>query len=204
MTEPTLREQALAAFVQATAGPDITHITQRGRDQDARFTITLRDGRDIHIGTIDTLWSQAKLARALAVTTGTVIQPLKPAEWRTAIAALIHHAVQVHETPDETGQAILRDWIAAYAANAAETRDDSAILKEPFTHDGHLHIYAQGLARYIRRESGDKVNLADLYATLADLGFHRAKINVRSSAGTRSSVSYYRGPQSILDPEDHE
>lgn len=60
------------------------------------------------------------------------------------------------------------------------------------------------LRRYEGRGSGDKVNLADLYATLADLGFHRTKINVRSHAGTRSSVSYYRGPQSILDPEDQE
>lgn len=199
---PDQRDLAINAFVQATAGPDITRITQRGRDQDARFTFTLRDGRTIHIGTIDTLFSQAKLARALAVTTGTVIEPLKPAEWRQCIAALIHYAVEVHETPDETGQAILRDWIAAYAANAAETRDDSAILKEPFTHDGHIHIYAQGLARYIRRESGDKVNLSDLYATLADLGFTRTKINIKASAGARSSVSYYRGPLAILDQDE--
>lgn len=198
---------ALGAFADLLHLPPLAGLAQRGRDPEtARYTLALQDGRTVRIGTIKILWSQAELARVLAVTLGIVPPSIKADDWRNAIAALIRHVVDVEETPGETFEDAVREWAIAYGHQATTDRDGAARRGDPFHDDGDIHLTAGGLARYIRREYSEQVRLADLRQALVDVGFERITIRYdRNPKGTgderkRSSTSYYRLALIDLDP----
>jgi hypothetical protein len=198
----SLRADTLEAFAELTKIEDINRVVQRGRDpQTARYTFEFTDGREIRIGTINTLWSQTELGKVFAVTIGQVILPCKPNDWRTAIAALIAHATDVIETPDETYEATVLDWLKRYAAHATTDRDGAATNGAPYIDDARLHVSASDLARYVRREYSEQVKLHELRQALADLGFERVTIHyVRGTTDNpvRSSTSYYQAPLTAI------
>jgi hypothetical protein len=198
---PTKRQQALEAFndiIGVEANNRIASIVQRGRDpQSARFTFTLTDGRVIRIGTIDILWSQPQLGKVVAVTMSASLIPVEPKDWRIAIAMLVRHVIEVEETPGETLEDTVADWLQRYAGHASTDRDGAATTGAPFIHDGYLHINASDFAKYIRREYTEQIKLGDLRQALADLHYERCAINYVRGTGNnakRSSTSYYRAP----------
>jgi hypothetical protein len=190
------RHQALEAFGQLTGVTGISRLVQRGRDpQTARFTLELDDGREVRIGTIDNLWSQTQLAKVVAVTMSSVLMPCEAKDWRIAIGALIVHATDVEETPGETLEDAVADWLERYAGNATTDSDGAAATGAPFIEDGHLHVNASDLAKYIRREYTEQIKLHDIRQALADLGYERRAVNYVRGTGNnakRSSTSYYR------------
>lgn len=197
------RARALDAFndiIGAEGANRIAAIDQRGRDpQTARYTFTLVDGRVIRIGTIDTLWSQPQLGKAVAVTMSASLIPVDPKDWRVAIAMLVRHVIDVEETPGESLEDAVADWLERYAGHASSTdRDGAAATGSPFIDEGHLHINASDFARYIRREYTEQIKLTELRQALADLGYERHAINYVRGTGhnaKRSSTSYYRAPE---------
>lgn len=195
------RTTALEAFndiIGVDGDNRIQRILQRGRDpQTARFTFTLADSRDIRIGDIDTLWSQPKLGKVVAVTMSASLIPVEPKDWRVAIAMLVRHVIEVEETPGETLEATVADWLERYAGNATSDRDGAAGAGAPFVDEGHLHISASDFAKYIRREYTEQIKLNDLRLALADLGYQRRTVHYVRGTGknaSRSSTSYYRAP----------
>lgn len=195
--------ETLAAFAIACGLPDIARITQRGREPDtARYTIEFTDGRSVRVGTIKTLWSRVELSKALAVTIQRVIAPMKPAEWNEVVGALIMHGIDVEETPDESFQDTVREWLSRYADRATNgngnSHQEAASIRAPFIRDGELHVSATEFAKYVRREySESSIKLPELRQALSDLGYAATHISFdrgRGATKTRSSASYYRGP----------
>jgi hypothetical protein len=197
-----MRNDALHAFAEVIGLPQLDRVIQRGRDpQTARFSFILDGGTEIRIGTIDTLWSQAQLCKVLAVTAGVVPLPCKPNDWRTSIGGLVRHAVDVHETPDETFEETVRDWVKTYAQRATTDQAGAVPRREPFTRDNELYLTASSFAKYVRREYSELLRLPDLRQALADLGFHTTPISYDRPSGNgrdRSSVSYYHAPLTAL------
>lgn len=187
------RAATLEAFATLLGLPPLARLAQRGRDpESARYTLELADGRSVRIGTIRVLWSQTELARVLAVTLGCVPPVLDRESWRNAIGALIAHAVDVDEAPGERFEDAVREWLLVYAEHATGDREGAAPRGLPFCDDaGVLHVAANALARYIRREFSEQVKLTELRQALADLGFERCNVSYAKRGG-RSSTSYYR------------
>lgn len=195
-----LRTATLDAFATLIGVPPLARLAQRGRDPEtARYTLALRDGREVRIGTIRVLWSQTELARVLAVTLGCVPPVIERDSWRTAIGALIAHAVDVDEAPGERFEDAVREWLLVYAEHASGDREGSAPRGMPFCDGGVLHVAASGLARYIRREFSEQVKLSELRQALADLGAERCNVSWSRRGGGRSSTSYYRVELELLE-----
>jgi hypothetical protein len=203
-----LRTEVTDAFCTLTGLPDIDHVAQRGRDPaTARFTLHLTDGARVPVGTIETLWSQAKLAKVMAVITGRIVKPCKPTDWRNAIGALIMHATEVHETPEELLDARARDWLAQYLAGAATTdRDGAAGRREPFTDNGDIWVHADHFARWLRREYSEQVPVADVRLAPTEISFVADRVQYNSSGSgkerRRTTARYYRAPADVLERED--
>lgn len=200
------RAATLAAFQALTGLHDLQTVTQRGRDPEtARFTLHFAGDTTIRIGTIKVLWSQAELAKVLAVAIGRVPFAVKPNDWKAAIGALFADVVDVEETPDEAFEDTVREWLGRYADRATNGNSDhaeAAAARAPFIKsDDHgrpeLYIAATELAKYIRREYSETVRLPELRQALADLGYRTAHVSFdrgRGATRRRSSASYYVGP----------
>lgn len=197
------RELAASSFSQLLDIPLISRLIQRGRDPDlARYTLELADGQTIRIGTSKILWSQAELGRVLMVAIGCVPITVSTKDWRNAIRALIVNCTDVEETPDETFEATVTEWVRAYSTRATTDRDGAAPNGQPFTDNGDLYITANSLAKYVRREYSEQLRLHDLRQALRDIGFEQATIHYARKTGKttkRSSTSYYRIDQNTLD-----
>ena len=198
------RELAASSFSQLLDIPLISRLIQRGRDPDlARYTLELADGRTIRIGTSKILWSQAELGRVLMVTIGCVPITVSTKDWRNAIRALTVHCTDVEETPNETFEATVAEWVAAYSSRATTDRDGAAPNGQPFTDAGDLHLTANSLAKYIRREYSEQIRLHDLRQALRDIGFVQTTVHYTRKPGRgpakRSSTSYYKISHNTLD-----
>jgi hypothetical protein len=149
--------------------------------------------------------SRAKINRVLAVTTGRLVKPCKPAEWEDAIANLIEYGTDVEETPGEAFEDTVREWATSYLAGATNDKEGAAAAGSPFRENGHVYIGANGLAKYVRREYSETVKLHDLRQALTDIGFERETIYYSRGRGdqkVRSSTSYYRCATTTLEPQD--
>lgn len=205
-TPGQLRAGALQAFNQETGLHDLTGIGQRGRDPDtARFTLHFAGGVDVRIGTITTLWSQAELAKVLAVAIGRVPLAVKPADWRAIIGLLVAHVVDVDEAPDEAFEASVRDWLARYAERAVNGNTDhteAAALRAPFTKlteagENELYVSATEFATAIRRQWDPHIKNNEIRTALSDIGYqvtHISYYHGHNGNKTRSSASYFHGP----------
>lgn len=206
MTSPH-RQTAAQAFSTLLELPAIDRLVQRGRDpQQARYTLHFADGSTVRIGTIQILWSQTELSKVLAVTIGRVPFAVDAKDWRAAIRALINHCTDVEETPGETFEATVAEWVRAYSSRASSDRDGAAPGGDPFTDAGKLYVTASSLAKFVRREYGEQVKLYDLRVALRDNGFeqetvHYTKNTAGRGAPKRSSTSYYSAPMRLVDPE---
>jgi hypothetical protein len=198
------RTQALNDFVTATGSADFTRLIQRGRERDATYHMELTDGRTIKLGTIDTIWSQAELARTLAVTTGRVIRTIKPPKWRDLIAVLIMAATDIDDDPADNQLETTREWLRLYLARATPiTRDQAATNRLPFTETDALHIHPEHFARFIRTEIGENIRLKDIRSQLHDAGYRARKItfNRDGNRDQRTSAIYFAGPGPDDTPE---
>lgn len=200
-----LREEATDVFCALTGLPDIERVIQRGRDPvTARFTFELADGTKINIGTIETLWSQAKLGKVMAVAAGRVVRPVKPADWRNTIGGLILHATDVEETPHEALADRALDWLEQYlSGDATGDRDGAIPFRRPFARDGEIWVHAEHFARWLRREYSEQIPVADIRIALTDLGFKAARIDYDKDGDSgerkRTTARYYRAPRAILE-----
>lgn len=203
-----LRAATLHDFTKHTGLP-LERITQRGRDpESARYTIHLTNGTKVRVGTIKILWSQAELAKVLAVAIGLVPLAVAPKEWRALVGTLVSNVVEVEETPDEAFEETVRDWLSTYASRATPDQDgEAAALRQPFLRDNWLHLTAGDLAKYIKRDQGEQVTLTEIRQALADLGFEPVRIHYirgRGDQATRTTASYYRAPLAVVARLDNE
>jgi hypothetical protein len=204
------RQRAAELFSILLEIPQISHLVQRGRDpEQARYTLVFADGRAVRIGTIKILWSQAEMGKVLAVTLGCVPLSVDAKDWRNAIRAIIVHCTDVEETPDETFEATVADWVRAYANRTATSRDreGAAPSGEPFLEEGKLFITANSLAKFIRRDYSEQIKLYELRSALRDIGFQQETVHWRRATAGRaksksSSTSYYSVDQDTIDGEE--
>lgn len=202
------REEALAIFRDATGLEELQGVIQEGRNPDtAVYTLDFGPGQRVRLGNVDTLWSQATFAKRL-LPAGYGPESVKASEWRPIIQSLVLHAAEVRESPDDTYESTVLDWLRAYTSRASSDRDGAAPNGEPFIDGDTLHVTATDLARYVRREYSETVKLAELRQGLRDLGFEQHTVRYRISAGKNShrssSTSYYRASLSTLDAGDEE
>jgi hypothetical protein len=190
------REEVLARFSRATGIPSLTRVTQRGRDLDtARYTLHLDDGRQIRIGTLDRLWSRTEMAKLMLATCGIIVTRCKAADWQDAISVLIARGVDVEEITGEAFEDSVREWLDSYLATHPPSQDraGAATQQLPFTEGDQVHVAASHLAKYIRREYSENVQLRPLREALSDLGLQRQTIYYEKRSGKRTSASYYVG-----------
>ncbi len=196
------RGAALAAFSAKTGLPAIERVQQRGRDPElATFTFEFADGREVRVGTIKTLWSQTEMTKVFAVAIGLPPAPLSREDWNKVIRVLMVHAVEVEETPGETYEDTVRDWVKRYQRRAVKDADGAAAGGRPFTKDDDLYVSANDLALYVRREFSEQIKIHELRAALRDIGFERITVNYRTheTDSGQSTASYYRLPIAILE-----
>lgn len=192
--------KALDAFRTFTGLP-VESVKRTGHERvTMRYTFTLDDGRELRVDD-RTLWSRTEFAREAVSKLKTPVETCEAAKWQAAVEALIIHTVEVSATPGERWEDVVSDWVGSYATGATSDRDGAAAAGAPFIADGMLHIKAEKLAVYIRREQVEQVKLHELYQALRDLGFERTHVNyVRGRDSLRTSTSYYRAPLEALEP----
>lgn len=188
-----LRELTLEKFAIALQLTPLQRLVQHGREPaTATYTIEFADGASVRVGTIKTLWSQAELARVLAVTIGHVPPPLEAGDWRAVIGALINHATDVQDITGESFKDTVSEWLTDYLDTGALDADKNGAAGQglPFRDNGHVHVSASHLAKYIRREHSESTTLPELRQALRDIGFERQTIFYQR-AKRRASRSYY-------------
>lgn len=197
------RDNVLHAFRTLTGLPVHT-LTRAGTDRATMvYTFTLDTGEQLRVDD-KTLWSPTEFLRAATIGYGRHVQTAKPATWQVAVQALLIHATDVTDTPGETFADAVLEWVRAYTDRATTDRDGAASSGAPFIEDGCIHVKADKLAIYIRREQVEQVKLTELYQALRDNDFERKTVRyVRSKGknGVSSSASYYRAPLKILDED---
>lgn len=201
------RTQILEAFAGFCHLDDLQRVRQFGRDvRTARYSLELDDQRLLHVGTIDTFISRTKLENLLVVACGAYIDPMKPAEFRNMVLAVIRHATDVEEPAGEKLSDRLADWLDQYTRGATGDSQGAAPTRSPFREGDEIYVHADNLARWLRREHLEQVTVADLRAGLKDLGFSYARVtyNAAGSGATRkrTSTSYYHGKLPNADAED--
>lgn len=191
--DPATPSGARAMFADALKLPPIERIIQRGHDTASAVYLIHFDGGRLARLRPDDLYSQAGLAKALMVQLGVMPEPVKPAEYRTALAGLLlAGAIEQVRMDDEGLTGSLDGWMHTYLDHAGSDRDTACAAGEPFTEDGRVHVRAEHLAGWIRREFREQVKLSELRGALLDLGYERRSINYRRKK-VRSTISYYVG-----------
>lgn len=194
------REDALDYVVTKTGLTGLLAIRQRGTGADATYTLLFDTGEEIRVGDAGALLSQATLDKLL-FPTGRALPTIKRADWKAVTVAMLAIR-EIIEVQGERFEDALAEWIEGYAAHATRTDRDGAIAaRQPFIEDGRLHIFASGLAKYIRREYSEQVREPELRQGLAELGYVWAKLNYRKPDGSRSSSGYYVQAQSETPAE---
>jgi hypothetical protein len=204
MSENGKRAIATGEFARMLDLDPITRLTQRGRDpQTAVYALEFSDGQVVRIGTIKVLWSQTEVHKVLAVALGKVPYSVEQRVWRKGIRAMVNFGCDIIETPGESFEDTVRDWVATYAQGASTDRNGAAGAGMPFIEEGKLHVQAQNFAKYVRRELLEQVKLSELYQALRDIGFERCNVNYvregRKMSLHRTTASYYRAPLGALD-----
>lgn len=192
------KRDVLESFAALCHLDDLVSVKQLGRDhRTARFTLCFASGRDVHVGTIDTFTSRAKLENVLMVACGAWVEEMKPAQFRKMIAAVIHHATDVEEAQDQLLAERVVDWLDEYTRSVAKSADDAVARRLPYKDAGKLYIHAESFGRWLRREYSEAIPSSDIRAALRDLGFTVTKVSYNASGSgasrKRTSASYYRG-----------
>lgn len=197
--------EALKRFSHLLGIPEVSRIVKRGRDPTtARFTIEMADGRQARIGTAKTLASQAELGRALFVAIDVYPDKVKAGDWHAMLRGLsTTGAIEVEEIQGERFEDTVSEALTDYLDSTAldVDKDGAAAQGAPFRDNGHVHVSAQHLARYMRREHSEQVGLGDLRQALTDIGYERKTIMYRR--GKRPcSRSYYVADAEPPSPDD--
>lgn len=200
----TVRGMALTAFRKVTGLP-VASVKQVGRDPEtAKYTVTLDGGADVRVGSIDNLWSNAEFTKRCLVAAGRGVRACKPADWRNVIEVLVMHATEVIDTPGESFEDGVLEWIREYASSATVDAAGAKPAGLPFTGAGTLYVKASELRTYIVRKHNEQIVRKELLAALRQLGFKQVTLNYTRKSGRgeiRSTVSYYHGPLTLLDGE---
>lgn len=194
MSDAAQRIEALARFARLTGLPDIGRIVQRGRDHDtARYTVELVDGRQIRLGTIKAMWSQAEFSKVTFVALGIVPDRVKPAEWQAVLGGLAQSGgIDIEEVQGERFEDTVEEWLGRYLDTAALATDQDGAAAQglPFREGDDIYVSAGHLARFVRREFAEQVKLPELRTALTDLGYSRQTVMYKRGR-RRSSTSYY-------------
>lgn len=193
------REEALAYIVGKTGLTGLLAIRQRGTEN-ATYTLLFDTGEEIEVGDAGALLSQASLEKVLWPA-GRALPTIKRADWKAVTVAMLAIR-EVIEVQGERFVDMLAEWVEGYAAHATRTDRDGAIAaRQPFIDDGRLHIFASGLAKYIRREFSEQVKEGELRLGLSELGYEWERLNYRKPDGGRSTSGYYVQTQSDTPAE---
>lgn len=199
------RDRILELYAEITGLPRIARVAQRGRDPEtARYTFEFVDGRSVRIGSADVLWSQTRLGRLFGVTIGHVFPLIDRVDWHNAVAALVTHAVEVEEAPDQALTDHALDWLEQYLAGAGTSDADGAVdRREPFHSGEDVWVHAQHFARWLNREYSERIPTSELRTALVDLGFEPCRVQYNSN-GTgktrkRTTARYYRAPLRLIE-----
>lgn len=190
------RATVIQAFAASTGVPPFTRVLQRGREPaTARFSLELTDGRIVHLGTVEALFSPTRFANAILVTTGYVLDQIKAADWRASLNAVVAHCVDVVETPDETLAERVADWLEQYSRGASSDKEGALSQRLPFVDASHLHVSAEHFRRWVGREYQETLTAHEIRTALADNGYHTVTISYdatgRGNTRQRTSTSYY-------------
>lgn len=195
MTQPTLRQQSVAAF-EGVTGVTIAGLRQTGREIDtATFTLVLSDNTLVPIGPAERLWSRAQTSRALAVAAGVTLAQCKAVEYEVAINAVVCHAcdIEAHEQDSLAGR--VADWLDQYLRGVTPHKERAAPRREPFIDEDYTYVAAGNLTRWIRREYMDSVPEHHIRHALGTLGYSQLAVNYTPDGAKRTSASYYRLPR---------
>lgn len=199
VADETTPRSVLLSAASKTIGLEISRVTQTGREQ-AQYGIILSDGRDITLGTIETLFSQMKTRARIGEAINVVIEQVKAGEWFTVGTALVRSA-EVVEPEDSTPRGQLMEWLRLYLKNGVQWRDDDwaeALRRsEPFIRDERLHIHTGHFVRYLKLSLFEDVELPRLRHNLRSAGFLYKKVSGRLDIGV-VCLGYWSAPDAIL------
>lgn len=196
-----MTRQEVCAGIEALLGvPGIARFLQFGRERDsARMAVQFDDGRTIHLGGADVLFSQAEFGKAIMLNLGIVPQRLSTKDWAMTLGHIFTACVDVEEDPDSGLVGRVREWLRVYAQDAVERDGEVIGAREPFTHEGATYVFAESLRRHVRAILLETVSADEVRTGLRLLGCDRQTISYsRPGSAGHSTASYYRVPSDVI------
>jgi hypothetical protein len=187
--DPVYKEQRekCLTHIGSLFGIKVASITQYGRE-DARYRMTLSDGRDFPIGNVNTLTNQRLFINRMLQETG--IRPgLTQKQWGALIKSMLF-IMDVSEDDSIRMKSRMIEWMIGYRAGACEVMEVSG-QDEPFLHKNSFYLRWENFKQYLTfvrfvRDITD----SEIKENLKVIGFKRKSINIAIS-DQWTTKSYY-------------
>jgi hypothetical protein len=190
---------AAITFLQEKLGIPLTAVIKRG-EEDARYSFQLEGGREIEIGSANTLLNHPRQVRAkLFEVSGLAMKNLKDAEWRR-IANMFRAVLIYIPIEDSSRVTQIREWVRGYLEAAGLGEFPRALVDNaPVVEDGTVYVHQATLRRYIITHWMERVESQDVRSWLSEAGFTVVTKSGRI-AGKPMSRSYWKAAESTLTP----
>ena len=153
------------------------------------------DQGDVTIGKVDFLTSQTRFSNLVAGTTGIIITPCKPAQWRDRVQAFLRAAI-VEDVGDASHPAAeTRAWLTAYLSEHTPQDEISKaiISRVPFMQNGRTHIFLERFTRWVDLSFNQQVTAFSMGQRLKLVDARQETINTKMN-GSRTTRSTWRLP----------
>jgi hypothetical protein len=172
---------------------DFAGVKKYGRSE-SKYSLVLRDGYMFEVGTAEHMLSQRQFEKAIYDNCRVRLPSMKEYIWRRVTDLL--QRVAEEELMEDTGKnAQLEEWVEEYLG--ANLLRGEAVYKgalesrEPFVHNGRVHLMATPLRRFVLLGCMEKVTDKELKVLLRQAGFVGKGVTVRVPGREKPVCRYY-------------
>ncbi len=182
----------LLAAISEALGIEVAQWIQYG-EENAQFSLILKNGTDIALGTVDNVLSQMKF-RARVYEVGIIIPRMKGGQWDEVCQGLakIREVVEIGESGRVQR---LAEWLSSYTNRVTVFEGDDwgqgLMDNQPFRKDGCLCIHVMNLRSHIRTRIDEIVSAEDVKTCLRAAGYMPKSYSKRDSRGKVVSRHYW-------------
>lgn len=186
--------------------PELTRVVKHGK-LGTNYVLYLLDGREVDIGNVVSLTTQAKFRAAFLPQVGHNPPRYKPGEWDD-IAELIEQLSDQRETSSDAEETI--GWVLAATNGQLRTVDTASSStmfdllgeREPSAFadlDRAVHIRLAALQTWLSRQGGVRMPATELGGRLSRVGFEAVQISARGGEpSTVRKARYWKCPHVLL------
>lgn len=195
-------KEAIKAALQRVLGFRIERIIKILSDP-PQFILHFPNGKEKNIGDAFGLLDQRQFAKHVANLIGRVVPKMKDAIWEPTAQKLFDLAEEMPVVEETTELGEVKEIITQYLDEFLHTgitlqhHRQYAARHQPAVLDGiSVHIHANELWKYARRNFGTKLSRAELINLMRRIGAERVQHTVRDDRARSVCVSMYALPES--------